>query len=154
MSVQVLSSASRVESLEKMQPNSFRRALLLRRGKKNERDGGGRKTVEDAQGVDPCQKTGGSEAKLVSRVCLTSPDRSFIIEVVASDARQNSLAKLLLTHTSAMASVASKAGKAVGQVAKSAPRAAPRDKTLSKGAKRDPELYVRPRTSYDSTADT
>lgn len=106
------------------------------------------------RGLILVQRTGGSDAKLVSRVCLTSPDRSFINEDAASDARQDSLAKVLLTYTLAMASVASKAGKAVGQVAKSAPRAAPRDKTLSKGAKRDPELYVRPRTSYVSTADT
>jgi hypothetical protein len=63
MSLQVLSSAPGLESIEKLQQNSFRRALLLRRGEKNERNSGGRKTVEDAQGVDPCQKdSGGSEA--------------------------------------------------------------------------------------------
>jgi hypothetical protein len=43
-----------------------------------------------------------------------------------------------------MASVASKAGKAVGQAASKVPKAAQRDTTLRKGAKRDPELYVRP----------
>jgi hypothetical protein len=46
-----------------------------------------------------------------------------------------------------MASIASKAGKAVGQVAKSAPRAAKKDTVLSKAARKDPELYVRSRSN-------
>jgi hypothetical protein len=48
-----------------------------------------------------------------------------------------------------MASIASKAGKAVGQVAKKAPRGPQKDTVLSKAARRDPELYVRSSTACD-----
>lgn len=47
-----------------MRPSSFRRRLLLRRGKENERDDSGCEMVEHAQGFDPCQTKFPSVPKL------------------------------------------------------------------------------------------